>query len=209
MKKGAAFLIAVLSMSVLISGWLAWQYKHAITENEKLTQEISELNQMLPQQGESLGINYVEYDYINRLVEKEINLMAMPRWNAPILRIISPYTAVKVIDAATVDESGLWLYVEIPVKDTPSSYKGWIQEHQTVAITDENQRKIISDVKVKAGIPLYEKIDPPSDPVTFNYDRYGAIAERKNGFVKLFFAGAEELWVEGQNIDYPAVEAGR
>lgn len=208
MKKGSTFLIAILLVSLLMSGWLAWQYKHVITENEKLNQKITESNQMYAQQSKTLTINYLQYDDKNRLVENEINLLAMPRGNAPILRTISPYTAVKVIDAAVTDDTGLWLYVEIPVKDTPSNYKGWIRELATVAITPENQKKIISDVKVKAGTPLYENIVPPTEPLKFDYDRYGEITERQGGFVKLFFAGAEELWVEEQYIEYPAVEAG-
>jgi len=209
MKKAMAILIAILSISVLMSGWLAWQYKHAKTENEKLNQEISELHQMLPQQRESLTINYVDYDYTNRLVEKEIKLMAMPREDAPILNIIRPYTAVKVIDAAAADELGLWLYVEIPVKATPSSFKGWIREGDTVAITPENQKKILIGVKVKAGTPLYEDIASTSRPVKFDYDRYGIIVERQDGFVNVSFAGGEDLWVEEQYLEYTAVEEGK
>jgi hypothetical protein len=49
-------------------------------------------------------------------VEKQIDLVAMPREGSPLLRTISPYTAVKVIEAAEVDDTGMWLYVEIPVR---------------------------------------------------------------------------------------------
>ena len=47
----------------------------------------------------------------------------------------------------------LWYYVTIPVYDTPSNVKGWIQAKDTKAFTQDKVTQVQSDITVAAGAP--------------------------------------------------------
>jgi hypothetical protein len=51
-------------------------------------------------------------------------------------RSILENTVVDVLDTADV-KNVIWLYVSIPVYDTPINYKGWIKETDTVRYSKE------------------------------------------------------------------------
>ncbi|MEW5763052.1 MAG: hypothetical protein AB1776_07615 [Bacillota bacterium] len=150
------------ALAVLPGGCTSGETRALESENARLRQRVAALEEkvrrleaeLAPLQ-RPLTINHRTYPAKQRFVEKETPLLAMPREGSVVLRDILPRSVVKVLDAADSDGE-LWLYVEVPVYDSPSNMKGWIREADSVPLTEENRKLVQSDVTVRAGTRVYE-----------------------------------------------------
>ncbi|MBC7345786.1 MAG: hypothetical protein H5U03_10280, partial [Clostridia bacterium] len=86
------------------------------------------------------GMLYMEPPYNKRFVERELDLLILPYDKARALRRISPNTLVDVNDLVQVGGER-WLYVTVPVYDTPVDIKGWVREADTVSFTKDKEKK--------------------------------------------------------------------
>jgi len=156
-----------------------------------------------------MTINHRTYPAKLRFVEKETPLLAMPRQGSVVLRDILLRSVVKVLDAADVDGE-LWLYVEVPVYDSPSNMRGWIREADTVPLTEENRKLVQSDVTVRAGTRVYEVFEfakiASTPPVKLLHDERGRLEEKRDGYARISCPGGRDFWVEERFVVYPPVD---
>jgi outer membrane murein-binding lipoprotein Lpp len=185
-------------------------------ENSMLTEQIANL---IEDRNESQGVTlneplsmaYVTYDAKKRLVLNPSQILALPIKGAYIFRPIQPNTVVTIFDAVTTPaQNGLWLYVEVPVYDTPSDMKGWIPEAETVALTKDNVQLVQSDLTVGIGTPVcevyeFEKIYT-TKPNYLTYEMRGRLEEKRNGWARLTCPGGLDIWVLEKDLKYPVVE---
>ena len=156
-------------------------------------------------------MTYITYNEKKRFVPKASQILALPFKGSYIFRPIEPNTVVTVFDAVGTGQNGLWLYVEIPVYDTPVNMKGWIPETETVALTKDNVKLIQSDVIVGKGTNIYqvfefEKIST-TNPVKETFDKRGRLVEKRNGWARLSCpGGSDNIWVQEKDLIYPIVE---
>lgn len=186
------------------------------TENGLLKEQIAQLieeknKSQLVALNEPLSMTYISYNEKKRFVPRTSQILALPTKGSYIFRPIEPNTVVSVFDAVDTGQNGLWLYVEIPVYDTPMNMKGWIQEAETETLTRDNVKLVQSDVSVKKGTNIYqvnefEKIST-INPITETYDMRGRLVEKRNGWAKLSCpGGADGIWVQEKDLIYPIVE---
>lgn len=157
------------------------------------------------------GMLYMQPDYKKRFIQKESRILLLPVDGSPeVQNIIRPNTVVDVNDKVQVDSGGVWLYVTIPVYDSPMNMKGWIKETDTTPYNKENQKLVQSDVNIKAGTPVYETYDfnkiSSIETVKLIYDKRGRLVERENGYVLLSCPGGEVIIVKEQYIVYPEIQ---
>jgi len=118
----------------------------------------------------NISMLYIQPEYKKGFVKNELHILLLPLSGSPELNIIRPNTVVDVNDKVQVpqfnandpsqsDSSEVWLYVTIPVYDSPINMKGWIKEADTVPCTKENQKLVQSDIIIKADTPVYETYD--------------------------------------------------
>jgi len=88
-------------------------------------------------------------------VEKEVYTKLTPHENAHILRQIEANTVIDVNDLVSIHGEE-WLYVTVPVYDSPSNMKGWIKRSQAIPYTKELTKKVQGDVYIAKGTPIYE-----------------------------------------------------
>jgi len=173
------------------------------TENSLLKQQIAQLN-------EPLSMTYVTYNEKRRFVPKASQILALPIKGSYVLRPIEPNTVVTVFDAVRTGKNDLWLYVGIPVYDTPMNMKGWITEADTVALTKDNVKLVQSDLIVGKGTNIYEVFEfekiSTTNPVKETFDRRGRLVEKRNGWARLSCPGGSDIWVQEKNLTYPIVE---
>lgn len=159
----------------------------------------------------SISINYRSYDYKHRFVQKATKILALPRRGSLELNFVPSNCVVEVFDAATSDEQELWLYVSIPVHDTPSNFKGWIREAETIPLTKENQRLVQSDISIKAGTAIYEVFEfqkiPATKPTKASYDMRGRLEEKRADYARISCPGGEDLWVKEKFVVYPSIDS--
>jgi hypothetical protein len=180
-------------------------------KNKNIIQPTKTINNQENLQSNSdsnLTINYIENKYQKVFVENKIDLIALPLDDSIILNTIYENTVVNVIDTAEVNNV-IWLYVSIHVYDTPSNYKGWIKESDTVLYTKDKISKVQSHVTVKDGEDIFETYNfediSITEPYKSNNDG-GRIEEKKDGFVRIQSAGGKTIWVKEVSIIYPEVD---
>jgi outer membrane murein-binding lipoprotein Lpp len=212
-RKKFVFLAALFCI-IMLSG--CTDQNHTLKdENTKLKAQITQLQQDLKTAKNSnntlqnININYMDYSFKKRFVEKESKILGLPYDESVVLNPIGPNTVVTVIDAATV-ENDVWLYVAIPVYDSPVNMKGWIRESESSEYTKDKVKSVQSDVTVKAGADVYEADDFSSinlvKPTKADSSDKGRIEEKKEGYVCISCPGGRTIWVSEKSVVYPAVE---
>ena len=190
------------------------------SENEQLKNQISKLEKDLDNKNskiielqnkelDNLTINYIENASGKRLIEKQCELFGLPADNAIKINSILENTVVTILDTANVNNV-IWLYVAIPVYDSPSNYKGWIKEVDTVLYTKDKINKVQSDIKVIKGEAVYDtnKFEDIKSVNPYNAEsaEHGRIQEKKDGYIKLECAGGNTIWVKVTSVIYPEVD---
>lgn len=212
--------IVLLTAAILLSGCSSTS-QTLKNENGKLKSKVTQLQKELNSdksekdkkaennQNKKISINYVENKDKKRFVEKQCELLGLPMNDSIKLRPIEKNTVITVLDTADV-ENIRWLYVSIPVYDTPSNCKGWIKESDTAAYTKDRISSVQYGVEIKEGENEYEtdnfegiKTTKPSKAV--KGDR-GYIIEKKEGYVKIGCPGGKIVWLLETSIIYPDVD---
>lgn len=182
-------------------------------ENEQLKIMIEELEselQNLKPDSEivSITINYMDNKSKKVFVETQIDLLGLPLDNSIKINTIYENTVVDVLDTAVVNNA-TWLYVSIPVLKSPSNYKGWIKESDTVLYTEDIMSKVRSVVTVTDNEDVYETFNfediDKVTPYKANKER-GRIEEKKDGYARIDCTGGKTIWVKETSIIYPDVE---
>lgn len=183
-------------------------------ENEELKNRINQLETELNARDRKINelqhidlpILYMQNKSSKRFVEKQCDLLALPIDSSLKFRPVSENTVVDVVDTASVNNV-TWLYISIPVYDTPMNYKGWIRESDTVLYTKDKMNKVQSDVKVKIGEDTYEienlEAIEAVKPKKAGILDHGRIMEKKEGYVKIQCSGGREIWVRESAVIYP------
>lgn len=215
MDKSKNILISILLIiSLIFAGFLFSENRQLkgkirIMESqlESKTREVDELYATWT--AKNLSINYVKYNSKKRFIPKELPLLALPKKNSAELRCILANTVVEVEDAAyTENQDDLWLYVVVPVYDSPDSMKGWVKESDTLPFTKENQELVQSDVMIKKGVSIYEveSFEMISSAVPLKSDgERGRLVEKREGYAKILCPGGRDIWVEQKFIVYPSL----
>ena len=176
---------------------------------ESLENENTDLRSKL-EQVELLSMTYQDYKDKLRFVAKESMIYALPIQGYKILRSIEANTVIQVLDAAQCQDQRLWLYVSVPVYDSPVNYKGWIQESETVQLTEDNIKLVQGDLFIKEGTQIYEvdqynQIQSTASTKT-PYDVRGRIEKRQESYVHFMSPGGWYFWVEEKYLIFPVVE---
>lgn len=207
LRKSLLILFISLSIVALITGCSdQTNYKNEIQslkgKNKELQLELDKIN--------SLSMLFQYYKDKQRLVPKESQIYALPIQGLAKLHTIERNTVIQVLDAAQCQDQQLWLYVSIPVHDTPINFKGWIPESETIKLTKDNIGQVQGDISLKEGTPIYEVYefnrisDTTSNKIT--HDVRGRILKREGSFVYLMSLGGWDFWVEEKYLIYPKIE---
>ncbi|KAA0550057.1 hypothetical protein FZW96_01555 [Bacillus sp. BGMRC 2118] len=185
------------------------QYKKRIENLEKENKELKGKLQPDQLKQESLTLNYIEGTETRRFVEQEVPLLLTPQAHAEILNTIAPSTVVEVHDVVEVYQE-IWLYVTIPVFDTPTNMKGWIKEEDTQLYTHETQPKVKSPVTLQGGTIVY-KVDlfteiQGTEAFKTEGDHICMISDEQEELVALSCGGGTSFIVKKQDIVFPPVE---
>lgn len=212
--------IVLLTAALLLSG--CSNTSQALkSENGKLKSKVTQLQKELnsdksennkkaeSNQYQSISINYVENKDKKRFIEKQFDLLGLPISDSIKLRSIEKNTVITVLDTASV-ENVRWLYVLIPVYDTPTNCKGWIKESDTAAYTEDKISSVQYGVEIKEGENEYETdnfegIKNANPSKAIKGDR-GYIIEKKEGYVKIGCPGGKIVWLLETSIIYPEVD---
>lgn len=217
--------IIILSLILFLSGCNSNNLQNLRKENEELKNKVQVLEDkinskenmktfegsIINEKPKLVSITYCDYKYKQRFVSGEIKLYVYPQKGAAFLRNIPKNTIVKVINAGMVESENrkLWLYVNIPVHDSPMDNFGWVPEEYTQPLTKQNQKQVQSDVTVKKGTEVYEVYEfemiKSSKPIKLNNNANGRLEEKKNGLVRLSCAGGWGFWVNEKYIIYPSI----
>lgn len=220
MRKHFIISLTILTFSIFLGG--CSNSNHLIKdENKLLKSKISQLEKELASKNDKISelqneelrqqltINYIETTTSKVVIEKATDLLAFPIDNAIKLNSIPENTVVNVLDTANVSNS-IWLYVSIPVYDSPSNYKGWLKEISTVPYTKDKMNIVQGDVKVKKGEDTYEtdsfegiKSVKPNKALG---DEHGRITLKKGGYVRLECSGGKTIWVKQTAIVFPEID---
>lgn len=218
MKK---ILIVLLTVALLFSGCSTTnqtlknensQLKNKVTQLQKeLSIQKTENNKTIEsdKQNQSISINYVENTDKKRFVENGCYLSGLPMNDSIKLNSINKNTVITVLDTAAV-ENVRWLYVSIPVYDTPANCKGWVKESDTAAYTKDKISSVQYGVEIKEGENEYETdnfedIKATKPGRTSKGDR-GYIIEKKEGYVKVGCPGGKTVWMLETSIIYPEAD---
>lgn len=189
---------------------LKQQIAHLEKKVQTLDSELTSLKSKKSDQPETITINYQTYEFKKRFVQKESNILALPRKGSVQLRRVESNSVVHVLDAATADNQELWLYVSVPVYDSPSNNKGWISESDTVPLTKDNQKMVQSEVTVKARTKVYmaDEFNKVSStpPTKLSSEQRGRLEERKGGYARISAPGGLHFWVEEALVVYPSID---
>jgi len=179
---------------------------------KNLENEIESMEKVLDDSTQIASISYIDYTYKQRFVPKEIKLHVYPQEGVSALRTIEENTVVRVIHAgiSESEDRKLWLYVNIPVYDTPMDCYGWIREEDTEPYTKETQKLVQSDVTAEEGTEIFEVFEfekiQGTQPTKLPYDVRGRIEEKKEGYVRLSCPGGWDFWLKEEYIHYPDIE---
>ncbi|MDD2235139.1 MAG: hypothetical protein PHZ11_07470 [Desulfitobacteriaceae bacterium] len=207
MKKSLLVLIFLLSIVVSITGCsnqtnLNSRIQTLENENKELYMKLDQVN--------TVSMLFQDYKDKQRLVLKESQIYVLPIQGLVQLRPIEPNTVIQVLDAAQCQDQQLWLYVSIPVYDTPINFKGWIPESETIKLTKDNIKQVQGDVYLKEGTPIYEVIGfndiSSSTSTKITNEIRGRILKREGSFVNLMSPGGRDFWVDEKYLIFPKVE---
>lgn len=119
-------------------------------------------------------------------------------------------TFIQELDAAQCQDQQLWLYVSVPVYDTPINFKGWIPESETVKLTKDNVKLVQGDVFLKEGTPIYEVNQfneiKSATSTNLTHDVRGRIEKRQESFDYHDSPGGWSFWVEEKYLIFPKVD---
>lgn len=185
-------------------------------ENHTLSDRVASLeNERLRLQAEvasfeqRLSLTYMDYPSLKRFVPMPSQIRALPLNDAIIFRSIEPNSVITVFDAVSENQE-LWLYVSVPVFDSPTNMKGWIQEKDTVSLTKDNVKQVQSDVTVGKGTTIYEVFEfekiSGTKPVQADNEQRGRLEEKMDGWARLSCSGGLTIWVLEKDLKYPEVE---
>lgn len=207
MRKVLLVMFISLSIAALITGCsdqinIKNKIQTLEDKNKELQMEMDKIN--------SLSMLFQDYKDKQRFVPKESQISALPIQGLTELHRIEPNTVIQVLDAAQCQDQQLWLYISIPVYDTPINFKGWIPESETVKLTKDNIGQVQGDMSLKEGTPIYEvdefnKISDLTSTEITN-DLRGRILKREGAFVYLMSPGGRDFWVEEKYLIYPKVD---
>jgi len=177
---------------------------------ELLNQDLKEKNANQDKESEAMvTLNYVTVENKKVFVEKEVYTKLTPHENAQILRKIEPNTVIDVNDLVSI-QGEEWLYVTVPVYDSPSNMKGWIKKSQAIPYTKELTKKVQGDVYVAKGTPIYEvdRVKDINENVKSfaNDEMRGRIDTIEGDYAYLSTPGGYGFWVKEEHIDYPKPE---
>lgn len=184
------------------------QYKKRIEvlekENKELHQKQNEIT--LQQKQGILTLNYIVSPEKHRFVEQNISLLLTPHIEAQVLNEIESNTVVEVHDFVEVNQE-IWLYVTIPVFDTPTNMKGWIKETNTKLYTIENQSKVKSPITIKENtnvhkVDLFTEIQS-SEATKAEIEQTCVLTDEQGEFVALSCAGGANYIVNKSEVMYP------
>jgi len=206
MRKLLALIFILMNVS-LITG--CSNQANLNSKIQSLENENTELRSKIDQV-DSLSIAYQSYEDKQRFVPKASQITALPIQDFKILRPIKANTVIQVLDAAQCQDQQLWLYVAVPVHDTPINFKGWIPESETVKLTEDNVKLIQGDVFLKEGTPIYEveqfKEIKSAASTNLTHDVRGRIEKRQETFAYLESPGGWYFWVEEKYLIFPKVD---
>ena len=176
---------------------------------DSLLQEIGDKSSL---KNTTISIKYIDYPSKKRFVANETELLALPQKGSSVLRIIEANTLVDVKNAAiSGKETEIWLNVEIPVYDSPINTQGWTRESTTLPYTEDKQKVLQSEVKIKEGTKIYEVYEFEAIANTsarrLDMDSRGRIEEKKEGYARITAPGGWGFWVKEEYLIYPRVEA--
>lgn len=214
MKKLLMGVVLVLIISLIgcIEDDMVKDLRDKITELEEQVKEkdikINELKTKVKKKNKYPSLSYVEVKEDKVFVDKEIQAFVYPEVNTS-LRSIPKNSIIQVLDRVWVGGSSTneWLYVTIPVQDSPMDMKGWIKSKDTYAYTEDIKNIVQSDILVKEGTEVYEvelfdQIETTKS-IKLSYDVIGRIEEKKEGFYRISYGGGGGFWVEEEYIVYP------
>ena len=147
-----------------------------------------------------------ESDARSRFVQVDTELMFLPGREETVLRDVPAGTIVQVIQKTTNLETGdEWLYVQVPVYDTPQDNRGYILLDTAVYFTPDLERRAVSPLTIPQGTNLYS-VEPGSSgevvEVTEQDLRVFLIGP-ENGQVRVGASGGREYLVNPDAIRYP------
>lgn len=184
---------------------------HILTDHiASLEKEKLQLQAEIASVKQQLSLNYMVYHSSKRFIPKSSQILSLPLKDATIYRSIEENSVVTVFDALTTENKEIWLYVSVPVYDSPINIKGWIPESDTVALTKDNVKLVQSDVVVGMGAMIYEvrefeKISG-AKPIQASSEQRGRLEEKKNGWARLSCSGGLTIWVLEKDLKYPEIE---
>ena len=213
--KNNIILICCTTITIIILSSIIGGCSNSQNENQQLKNKIAQLEKIvndyktkeLKQNDFSISNDEVINKF--RFIENENKLLLLPLEDSRVVRNIQTNTLAKVIDRGVVD--GLtWIYVEIPVHDSPIFSKGWIKENETAPYTKDKVRLVQSDVAIIAGAEVYEtfKFDDikKTTPVKLENEDSGRLEEKFNGYARISQAGGRDIWVKESSVIYPGIE---
>jgi len=176
-------------------------------ENRRLANEKARLEEEV----ESLKVKYMPLyssaaDATVRFVREDTALRFLPGQQEMEIRKIPAGTLVQVIQkTVNMETNETWLYVEVPVFDTPQDNRGYIPVEPTVYFTPDLERRVISPVTVPAGSTLYsaEPGQEGRELETPAQDQKVIIEGRRQGLVLCTAAGGTTFLTAPENILYP------
>jgi hypothetical protein len=186
------------------------QLKNKISQFEKdSSDKNSQRSELQNKAVPNLTINYIENTNSKRFVEKQCDLLGLPVDNSIRLNTINENTVVTILDTVNVNNI-IWLYVQIPVYDSPSNMKGWIKQADTILYTTDEVKNVQSGVFVKKGEAVYQVYEfgdiKSATPYKTSDELRGRIEEKRDGYVRLNCSGGNTVWVKEASVIYPEVD---
>lgn len=188
--------------------------KNLQEETKNLKKEIKELkeqiNKLENNKLDPKSLTYINYNYKSRLVKAEQKFYIYPGENSPLVgNVIKAGTYLEVLDAGILedDKREVWLYVKIPVYDTPMDCKGWIKEEYTVLYNNESKEEVVNGILILKGVHIYAEYEDIKEN-NFNIldtDKIGMINNVIDDYANVAVAGGETFWIRKSDITYPDI----
>ncbi len=173
-------------------------------EIKKLNDENNQYKEQLNNSNKPIGLSYIGYQQKYVFVGENKSILWMPDENSPIASSILQNSLVEVILAGYTTPDNIWLFVNIPVYDTPSNCYGWIKESDTQKYTKENQKLITGNIIIHKGTK--GQFPDGYGEYIEDMDQQGMIEKREQGKVLVIFAGGKQVWYEEKDINFLPIE---
>lgn len=189
------------------------QYQLLIQENSSLKAEIDELQNLISElkkngelkelnNTEFINVAYIGYDQQYRYIEADKEIFWYPSDSALKVTSLPENALVEVLFAGYPHENEIWLFVVVPVFDTPSNNRGWIRESDTQKYTKQILKNIEAGIIIRKGTIGYNS---GGGEVVTEQDSKGLVEKRENGKVLVMFAGGYETWYNEEDLAYPDI----